>query len=311
MATKKLNIPGSEKGLTILRVPPAQVTVDEIDNGRKYVNDDIMPLVDALISAGRQLHPVGVQRTADGGLKLVWGYRRWKALSYIAENALVQPGDPLALLECIVIDKEMSEAEAFEINVIENTGRKDLSPIDIATNLSRLTTEFGKTLKQAAAPWNKSKAWASSMIRLLELPPPIQRKIDTGVIPISAAYDVLTMPEGPEREAAMKELESGDGTTRSKVREAVRQSEIANAPEAPVEEGAAAPAKPTKGDKKKRTLKELSVLVEGLRTKYTETKEDGTEEYLPFATIMDELLRVMAGGKEQRFERSVLKILGV
>lgn len=311
MATKKLNIPGSEKGLTILRVPPAQITVNEVDNGRKYVSDDIGPLVDSLITAGRQLQPVGVRRTPDGGLLLVWGYRRWRALSYIVENALVQEGEPLSLLECIVMDKEMTEAEAFELNVLENTGRKDLTPIDIATNLSRSTTEFGKTLKAAAAPWNKSKAWASMMIRLLELPPQVQKKIDLGSIPVSAAYDVLTMPEGEDRDAAMAALEAGDGTTRSQVREAVRQRNIADTPEAPAEETTAPPAKPAKGDKKKRTLKELAVVVEGLKTKYTETSEDGTETLLPLAAIMDEFLRLMGGKAEKSFERSMLKILGV
>ena len=314
MATKKLNIPGLEKGRTIMRVPPAQIIVDPADNSRHQADEDIMPLVNSLIMAGYQIHPVGVRRTPDGGLKLAWGYRRWQALSYIAENALVQPGDPLAMLECIEVGGDVTEANAFLTNVLENAGRKDLNPIEIATCLRRMTQELEPkfTLKEAAAPWNRSKAWASSMIRLLEMPLSIQKKIEAGLIPVSAAYDVLTMPEGPEREAAMAALEAGEGTTRSKVREAVRQQEIASAPEVPAEEGAeTAPAKAVKGDKKKRTLKEIAVIVEGLRTKYTETTEEGAETYLPFATIMDEFLRLMAGGKDKRFERELLKVLSV
>lgn len=312
MATKKLTVPGLEKGQTIMRVPPSAIIVDEIDNGRRNANEDITTLVDALVQLGRQLHPVGVQRTPEGGLKLIWGYRRWKAISHIVDNQIVQPGEPLSMLECIVSDEPMTEAQAFEFNVVENMGRKALTPIDMAINLSRLTTEFGYTLKTAAALFDgRSKAWASSMIRLLELPHDVQRKVDAGTIPVSAAYDVLCMPEGEDRNAAMEVLRSGEGTTRSKVREAVRQREIADAPEGGDVEAAAAAAKPVKGDKKKRTLKELAVVFEGLRTKYTTTSDDGEEQYLPLAQIMDETIRLMGGGNAKRYEREILKLLGV
>lgn len=311
MATKKLTVPGLEKGQTIMRVPPSAIIVDELDNGRRNVNEDITTLVDALVQLGRQLHPVGVQRTPEGGLKLVWGYRRWKAISHIVDNQIVQAGEPLSMLECIVSDEPMTEAQAFEFNVVENMGRKDLSPIDIATNLSRLTTEFGHTLKSAATMFNgRSKAWASSMIRLLELPHDVQRKVDAGTVPVSAAYDVLCMPEGEDRNAAMAILQSGEGTTRSKVREAVRQREIGEDPNAPDVEAAAAAAKPVKGDKKKRTLKELAVVLEGLRTKYTTANDEGDEQYLPLAQLMDETIKLMGGGSARRYERELLKLLG-
>jgi len=310
MATKKLTVPGLEKGQTIMRIPPSSIIVDEVDNGRRNANEDITTLVDALVQLGRQLHPVGVQRTPEGGLKLVWGYRRWKAISHIVDNQIVQAGEPLSMLECIVMDNPMTEAQAFEFNVVENMGRKALTPIDMAIDLSRLTTEFGYTLKTAGAMFDgRSKAWASSMIRLLELPHDVQRKIDTGAIPVSAAYDVLTMPEGPERDAAMAALQSGDGTTRSKVAEAARQKqqEIADGPEAPAETD----AKPAKKVVKRRTLKELAVVIEGLRTKYTTADVNNEEQYLPAAQMMDEFIKLMGGGSAKRFERELLALLGV
>lgn len=304
----KIKVEGALKGAQIMMVPLSEIQFIPGDNSRRYAGDDVSSLADSIKTLG-QMQPVGVSRTEDGKLKLEWGYRRYRAVQYINEH--LADGESPTLLACVIQNdgQPVADVEAFLRNIAENAARKEPTPIDHAHAVARLCDEFGFSVREAGARLGKSGAWASSTRRLLELPSQIQKKVDAGTVPVAAAYDYLTMPEGPEKDAALSALEGSSAVSRSDMREKIRKARDEGEAQAVAEANTAAPTKPEKGDKKKRTLKELAVIFAAVRERYTSTDDKGEEEVLPPTRIMDELAKLMAGGSEKAFERKLLAIL--
>jgi ParB family chromosome partitioning protein len=122
----------------------------------------------------RPIAPVG-----DVRYELVAGERRWQA-SQLAG---------LTVIPAVV--KELSDAEAVALALIENIQREDLSPADEARALKRLAEEFGLTHEAVAQEVGRSRAAVTNLIRLLDLPEAILDRVDSRVLSMGHARALL------------------------------------------------------------------------------------------------------------------------
>ncbi len=118
------------------------------------------------------LQPILV-RPKGGAFEIVAGERRYRAA--------IEAG----LDEVPVIKKSLSDAEAFEIALIENIMREDLSPIEEAKGFEKLIKEYHLTHEDISKSVGKSRSYISNTMRLLDLPLKVQhmvsdKKISTG-----------------------------------------------------------------------------------------------------------------------------------
>ena len=118
------------------------------------------------------LQPILV-RPKGGAFEIVAGERRYRAA--------MEAG----LDEVPVIKKSLSDAEAFEIALIENIMREDLSPIEEAKGFEKLIKEYHLTHEDISKSIGKSRSYISNTMRLLDLPLKVQhmvsdKKISTG-----------------------------------------------------------------------------------------------------------------------------------
>ncbi|MDE0540241.1 MAG: ParB/RepB/Spo0J family partition protein [Rhodospirillales bacterium] len=102
--------------------------------------------------------------------EIIAGERRWRA----AQRA--------KLHEVPVIERQLSDAEALEIALVENLQREDLSPVDEAQGYRRLADEFGHTQEDLARILGKSRSHIANMLRLLNLPDGVKALLDGGGI---------------------------------------------------------------------------------------------------------------------------------
>lgn len=118
------------------------------------------------------LQPLLVRAMEDppGGYEIIAGERRWRA----AQRAGVH--------EVPVIERQLTDAEALEIALVENLQREDLSPIDEAEGYKRLADEFGHTQEDLARILGKSRSHVANMLRLLNLPRGVKSLLDNGDI---------------------------------------------------------------------------------------------------------------------------------
>ena len=109
---------------------------------------------------------------ADGqGHEIVAGERRWRA----AQRA--------GLHELPVLIREVSDAAALEIALVENIQRSDLNALEEAQAFAQLIEQFAYTQQQLADAVGKSRSHIANTLRLLQLPERCGRSSSRGSSP--------------------------------------------------------------------------------------------------------------------------------
>ena len=127
------------------------------------------------------VQPLLVRPIAAGGagFELVAGERRWRAAQRVG------------LHEVPVIVRQLGDAEALEIALVEYLQREDLSPLEEAEAYSRLTREFGHGQAGIADAVGKSRSHVANTLRLLSLPMPVRRSLEEGALSAGHARALL------------------------------------------------------------------------------------------------------------------------
>jgi len=136
--------------------------------------------LDELASSIRQkgiVQPILLRPTPDqpSRYQLVAGERRWRA----AQLAKIH--------QVPAIIRELSDAECYEVAVIENIQRSDLSVIEESQGYQKLLENNRYTQDQLSDIIGKSRSHIANLLRLLLLPPSVQnllldRKITMGQV---------------------------------------------------------------------------------------------------------------------------------
>lgn len=93
------------------------------------------------------------------------------------------------------IVKDYDDAKMMEIALIENIQRHDLNPIEEAQGLRRLMQEFKLTQEQTAEKVGRSRSAVTNILRLLNLPEQVQKRIINGVLTMGQAKQLLGLPK--------------------------------------------------------------------------------------------------------------------
>jgi ParB family chromosome partitioning protein len=115
----------------------------------------------------------------DPPYEIVAGERRWRA----AQRA--------GLHEVPAIVRDMADAEALELALVENLQRQDLSAIEEAEAFRRLVDEFGHTHDAIASALGRSRSHIANTMRLLALPEPIRAMVEDGSLTAGHARALL------------------------------------------------------------------------------------------------------------------------
>jgi len=136
------------------------------------------------------IQPLVVRVRQAGGFELVAGERRWRA----AQRA--------GLHQVPVIIREVAEAQAFEMALVENLQREDLNPIEEAEGYQHLVAEFGYTQESLATRVGRERSTVANALRLLKLPPSVRTMVVEGRLSMGHARALL----GLEDDAVIERL---------------------------------------------------------------------------------------------------------
>ncbi len=125
--------------------------------------------------------------------KIIVGERRWRAAQKIG----------LTNLPAIV--RHLSENEQIEASLVENLQRKDLNPIEIAHAYQKLIQELNYTQEQVADRVGKDRTSIANIVRLLKLPPEVQKMVADGKISMGHARALITL-ESPDQQVFLARL---------------------------------------------------------------------------------------------------------
>jgi ParB family chromosome partitioning protein len=130
------------------------------------------------------LQPILV-RVVDGRYQLISGERRLRAA--IKANWQTIPARI----------READDRLVSELAIVENLQRKDLNPIEKALSFRRYIDEHRCTQEGLASRLKIDRSTIANLMRLLELPAPIQESLQTGQI--SAGHARALLPLGDEQ----------------------------------------------------------------------------------------------------------------
>jgi len=183
---------------------PLEISVELIDRNpfqTRTVFDEVkLAELAASITASGVVQPVVVRHgpkfAQDGRFTLITGERRW-----LASKIAGKPTIPS-------IVREVSNLQAMEMTIVENLQRTDLNPMEQAHAFDRLSRDFHMTQAQMAERTGKDRASVSNFLRLLKLPEPIQKLVESGELSFGHARALLALESDEAITAAAKKVQA-------------------------------------------------------------------------------------------------------
>ncbi len=192
-----------------------QLPVDLLQRGRYQPRMDMhqstLEELAASIRVQGVVQPVVVRPLGDGvRYELIAGERRWRAAQLAG------------LMEIPAIIKEVPDAAALAISLIENIQRENLNPLEEATALRRLVEEFDLTHEEAAQAVGRSRTAVTNLLRLLALQPEVRSMVENGDLEMGHARALLPL-EQRETQIETAHTVAGKGLSVRETEELVRR----------------------------------------------------------------------------------------
>mgnify|MGYP001560681439 CR=1 FL=1 len=169
----------------VANIPIDQITPDP-DQPRKSFSDASIAELAQSIEAHGILQPILVY-LKDDGYVIIAGERRFRACQKIGMTSI----------PCKIMHYK-TEMQKMEVSLIENIQRENLNAIDLALSFQALMQKFDLTQEDIAQKVAKSRSYVANIVRLLNLPMPIQEAMRQGKISFGHAK-ALIGAEDPER----------------------------------------------------------------------------------------------------------------
>jgi ParB family chromosome partitioning protein len=251
---------------------------------REHFDEEALAALAESIREVGVLQPVLVREAGDG-FELIAGERRWRAARRVG----------LQTIPAII--RHADDATSLQQAIIENVQRESLNPLEEAAAYQQLIEDFALTHDDVAARVGRSRATVTNTLRVLQLPPSIQRYLQDGSLRMGHAKALLATPDRAFQEQLAKRAVAEDLSVRA-VEEAVRDRN-----------GDAAPTRRATSGSRESKLRPPGLLeLEELLGDYLETRVHVTmgpklgRVTIDFATLEDleRIYRVMTEGSRSR-----------
>ncbi|MCF8448779.1 MAG: ParB/RepB/Spo0J family partition protein [Taibaiella sp.] len=178
--TPKEGVPAvsGQNSNSIARIPLDQIKVNPKQPRRDFEEHAMQELA-ASIRLHDVIQPVTVIKVGQNSYQLISGERRLRAskLAGLADiPAYVRTADSQGILE---------------MALLENLQREDLNAIEIALSYRQLMDECGLTQEQVSERMKKERSTVANYLRLLKLPPDVQKSVRDGQITMGHARAII------------------------------------------------------------------------------------------------------------------------
>ena len=199
-----------DESLPVKSIKPSQNSVreHELSSTREYT---IRELAASMHQHGL-LYPI-IVRPIEDGFEIVAGNRRFEACRFLHWKYI-----PAKV-------RELSEKDAFEIQLIENIQRMTMNPIEEARAFKKYTTEFGwGGESELARIISRSEQYVSNRIQLLRLPKTIIDEICRSRLKVSHALEIINLDE--EEQKIINNAIVAENLTVRDIREITKHSKL-------------------------------------------------------------------------------------
>ncbi|GHJ46668.1 chromosome partitioning protein ParB [Catellatospora sp. TT07R-123] len=188
-------VPAQPVGLELAPVPGArfaEIPVGSIvpnpKQPRQIFDDEMLDELKISIQEVGFLQPIVVREIGSDKYELVMGERRWRAAQAVGKDMIP------AIIRDTRDDAMLRDA------LLENIHRAQLNPLEEAAAYQQLLEEFGATHDELARKIGRSRPQISNTIRLLNLPPQVQKRVAAGVLSAGHARALLSLDQAEAQE---------------------------------------------------------------------------------------------------------------
>ncbi len=210
-------------GATFAEIPVGAITANPRQPRQVFDEGELTELVQSIAEVG-VLQPVVVRRVPQGGAdsasasyELIMGERRWRACMQAGRETVP------------AIIRATDDEDLLRDALLENLHRSQLNALEEAAAYQQLLDDFGCTHDELAGRIGRSRPQISNTLRLLKLPPLVQRRVAAGVLTAGHARALLGLTDGAAMERLAQRIVSEGLSVRS-VEEIVVLGEDASGP---------------------------------------------------------------------------------
>jgi ParB family chromosome partitioning protein len=199
--------PGAEATGGLREIDTASIRPNPYQPRERFDEELLNELTESIREVGI-LQPVLVRPVGDE-FELIAGERRWRAARRLGIGrmpALVRESDDVA---------------ALEQALVENVHRADLNALEEAAAYQQLIEDFSLTHEAVASRVGRSRTSVTNTLRLLQLPPSVQKHVRDGALSMGHARALLGTPDRSLQEALASRAVREGWSVRA-VEEAVR-----------------------------------------------------------------------------------------
>ena len=169
-------------GAYFAEIPVGQIQPNPVQPRQVFDEDAMAELVHSIREIG-VLQPIVVRRRGAEEYELVMGERRWRAAQEAGLDAVP------------AIVRETDDVDMLRDALLENLHRSQLNPLEEAAAYSQMLEDFGCTHEELATRIGRSRPQISNTLRLLKLPPAVQRRLAAGVLSAGHARALLAIDD--------------------------------------------------------------------------------------------------------------------
>jgi len=175
-----------------MEVPLDHIQPDPQQPRKRFKRSSIEELAHSIKAQGI-LQPLIVSPIEQKRYRIIAGERRWRAAK-------------IAGLKTVpVISRAVSEQESFELALLENIQRVDLTPLEEALSYHRLVEEFELSHEQVAERTGKSRSTITNALRLLKLSAEVITLLDEGILSAGHSRALLGLEDQDQQIAVARQ----------------------------------------------------------------------------------------------------------
>jgi len=167
---------------TMPRIPIEQIEVNPKQPRRDFDEQALKELSESIVLHD-VIQPITVVKISPNKYQLISGERRWRASKMAG------------LKDIPAYIRTADDQQMLEMALLENLQREDLNAIEIGLSYKRLMDECDLTQEQVADRMKKDRSTVTNYIRLLKLPPDIQKSVRDGAISMGHARAIISLDQ--------------------------------------------------------------------------------------------------------------------
>lgn len=212
--TRRQTAPESElvpvPGARFAEIPTDAITPNPRQPRVNFDEGELDELVGSIREIG-VLQPVVVRQKSEGDYELIMGERRWRATREAGLDTIP------------AIIRDTDDSAMLRDALLENLHRSALNPLEEAAAYRQLLDDFECTHEELATRISRSRPQISNTLRLLNLPPLVQRRVAAGVLSAGHARALLGLSQTADMEKLAQRIVS-EGLSVRATEEAVTMS---------------------------------------------------------------------------------------